>query len=428
MKLLIKNGILIDTKEKTEKRLDVLVEDGLISKLSENISVENIDNIIDANGLYVMPGFIDMHAHFRDPGNLESEDLESGSREAVSGGFTTVCTMSNTVPAVDCVDVINYVNHKAKAVSKINIIQTASLTKGNKGKESVDLEALANNGVLYFCEDGTSMIPSKLLNEIFMEISKYDVLVGTNCEDPEITNDGVINESTTSKTLGLKGIKNITEDAVLARNLCIARHNNIRYHVCHCSTKGSMEIVSMYKSIMKESLSCEVTPHHIYLCDEDIHEDNSNYKTSPPIRGKEDRAALIEGLRNGTIDVIATDHAPHALSYKQLGFRNAPFGTIGMQSAFSICYEALVEKGVLTLAEMVAKMSYNPAMILRLNKGIIEEGRVADICIADLNQRFVLDNNSIKSKSKNSAFINKELHGKIKYTIVNGNIVYSDME
>jgi len=428
MKLLIKNGNIVDPKNKKEFISDILVENSVISKISKNI-IDNSAKILDAKGFHIMPGFIDMYEHLRDPGNIESEDIISGSISAAAGGFTTVCTMPDTVPAVDCTDVLNYVNVKAKDVACVNIIQAVAITKGNEGKKLVDFELLKKSNAKIFSNNPKYFLSADILNNAFYEISKFNHLFIDNCIDINFVKDRVMNESDVSKTLGLKGIKNIAEDSMIARNLFIAMANGINYHIAKCSTKDSLKLISIYKDILKEKITCSVTPHHLCFCDEDIIEDDSNYKTMPPLRSRNDRDALIKGLKNGVIDVIVSGHSPQLLSYKQIGFNNAPFGVISSQTAFSICLENIVDKGILTLPELIAKLSYNPSKILNLdNRGLIEEGNIADICISDINERYILNYETIKSKSKNSPFINKELKGKIKYTLVGGKIVYNDME
>lgn len=428
MKLLIKNGCIVDAEKQKEYVSDILIEDGIICKIDKNIKLDSDYRLVDANGMYVFPGFVDMHAHLRDPGLTDSEDLVSAGNAAASGGFTTVCAMPNTIPAADCVDTINYVNIKSKEVCCVNIIQAAALTVGQKGEQAVDFEDLYKHGVNVFSDDGQIVASAGLMNEIMKEASRLNLLICDNCDDYTLSKDGVMNESLTAKKLELKGKPNIAEDSMLARNLCIAKHNKARYHACHCSTAGSVELISLYKPIMKDKLSAEVTPHHIFLCDEDITEDNADYKMNPPLRSRTDRQALIDGLKDGVIDVIATDHAPHLLPNKQLGFRNAPFGIISLQTAFPICVMSLIDTKILTLPELAAKLSYNPAKILGIDKGVIKEGAAADICVADINEKFVFSYGMIKSKSHNSPFINKELKGRIKSTIVGGEIVYCDME
>ncbi len=428
MKLLIKNGNIVDPKNKKEFVSDILIENSVISKISENIIDVNA-KILDAKGFHIMPGFIDMYEHLRDPGNIESEDIISGSISAAAGGFTTVCTMPDTVPAVDCIDVLNYVNVKAKDVACINIIQAAAITKGNEGKNLVDFNLLGKSGTRVFSNNPKYFLSADVLNKAFYKIAKFNHLFIDNCIDINFIKDGVMNESAVAKKLGLKGIENIAEDSMIARNLFIAMVNGINYHIAKCSTTDSLMLVSMYKDIMKEKLTCSVTPHHLRFCDEDISKDDSNYKTMPPLRSGNDRKALIKGLKDGIIDVIVSGHSPQLLSYKQIGFNNAPFGMIGSQTAFSVCLENIVDKGILTLAELIGKLSYNPSKILNLdNRGLIEEGNIADICISDINEKYILNYETIKSKSKNSPFINKELKGKIKYTLVGGKIVYNDME
>lgn len=428
MRLIIKNGYLVDPKRNIVDKKSILIEGNKIVKISDKIDPDSRDEIIDAAGLYVMPGFIDMNAHLRDPGDTESEDIETASEAAAAGGFTTVCAMPDTRPATDCVDNIKYIKIKSMDLSNINIIPAASLTLGCNGEKLVDFDTLFEYGVRLFSEGSKSVTSAFLMDQIMKKSADLGFLVCDHCEDPLLSRDGVINASEVADNLSLKGIPNIAEDSMLSRNLCIARHHKARYHVCHCSTKGSVELISIYKQLMGGNLSAEVSPNHIFFCDEDITEDDSNFKISPPLRSPEDKKALIEGLKNGTIDVIASNHSPHLLSYKQLGFRNSPFGTISFKTTFSLCVMSLLETGVLTLPELVAKLSYNPARILGLEKGLIQEGLTADLCIADIHQNYIFTADMIKSKSNNSPLINRELKGGIKYTVVNGKIIYKDVK
>lgn len=428
MKLLIKNGLLVNPVNKSIQQQSVLIENGIITNISDSITVLPDTEVIDASNRYVMPGFVDMYADFMDPGNTESEDIESGSLAAAAGGYTTVCAMPNTVPSTDCLDNINYVKYKALDLSNINIIPISSMTKGQNGKEAVDFEELSGHGIRLFSEGKKSVQSAFLMNLILKKAGELGFLICDHCEDEEISQNGVINESEVSRSLNLPGIPNVSEEAMLARNLCLARSNHARYHVSLCSTAGSVELISIYKKLMHERLTASVSPIHLFFCDEDIKEDNADYKVNPPIRSQSDREALINGLRDGIIDVIASNHSPHLYSYKQLGFRNSPFGILNFQTAFSLCVMSLIDTKHLTLPELVCKLSYNPAQIIGLEKGQLTKGSVADICIADINEKYIFHSDSIKSKSKNTPLLNRELKGKIKFTIVNGNIVYKDME
>lgn len=428
MKILIKNGSIVDVLNHNIYVADMIIEDGIISKIGEDLNLSSANEVIDAGGMHIMPGLVDMHAHLQDPGNTDSEDIESGSVAAAAGGYTTVCAMPNTVPAIDSMDTISYVRCKAKALSCIKIIPAASITKGQEGKELVDFHALCRDKVRLFNEDLGSVQSAELMNRALELAAGLGALICDHCEDADIAWGGTINACEAADRLGLKGIPNIAEDAMLARNLSIAKFHNARYHVSRCSTAGSLELISMYKPLMNGGLTAEVTPHHLAMCDGDITEDNADYKISPPLRSAADRDALVEGLKNGIIDVIATDHSPLAFSHKQLGFRNAPFGIIGFQTAFPLCFMKLVDGGVLSLTELIEKMSLNPSRILGLDSGYIQEGKTADLFIADLNERFVFSYEMNKSKSRNSPFIGRELKGKIKCTIANGQIVYIDRE
>lgn len=430
MKLLIKNGNVVDIEKNFVHHVDILIEDHKIKKIAEKIRLNKNEDteIIDAEGLYVMPGFVDMHAHFMDPGDTDSEDIESGSLAAAAGGFTTVCAMPNTKPVTDCLDNINYVKFKAMDLSSINIIPVSSMTLAQNGEKMVDFDELYRNGVRIFSDVSKSVQSALLMNEILDKAEKLGVLICDYCEDSFISRNGVINASETANKLGLTGIPNIAEDSMLARNLYIAHFNKARYHVCHCSTAGSVELISTYKALMKDKLSAEVSITNLFFCDEDIIEDNADFKVKPPIRSKKDRAALLKGLKDGVIDAIVSNHSPHLFSYKQLGFKNAPFGIIGFQTAFSLAVMSLIDTKILSIPELAAKLSYNPAKIIGIDKGLIKEGETADLAIADIKKSYILTPDMIKSKSMNTPLLNKKLKGKIKYTIVNGKIIHKDME
>lgn len=427
MSFLIKNGTITDPENNKTYHADMLIENDKIAKISTHISAEENIRIINADGLYIMPGLIDMNTHLRDPGDSESEDLESGSVAAVAGGFTSICAMPDTIPSVDCLDNINYIKNKASALSLVNVIPISAMTSSRKGEKMVDFDELSKNGIKLFSEGNKSVQSAKLMNEIFKKAASLNITICDHCEDAELSFNGVINESEIADKLELKPISDISELSMMARNIAMANFYKVNYHVCNCSTASAIQLLSMYKTIMNGKLTAEVSPYHIFLSDEDIKEDNANYKTNHPIRSKENKDALIKGLKDGVIDVIATNHSPHAFSYKQLGFRKAPFGIIGLQTAFSICIMSLIDTGILTMPELLMKLSYNPARIIGIERGKIKEGEIADISIADINERYIFNAEMIKSKSKNSPFINRELKGKIKYTIVNGKIVYEDM-
>lgn len=422
MLLLIKNGTVINPGDKTETKADVLVEDGKIKKIAPKQNVK-AERVIDAAGCYVMPGFIDMHVHLRDPGQEEKETVETGSRAAVHGGFTTIVAMPNTRPAVDNADVVNYVHNKAKDVGLVNVLQSGAVTMGQHGKELSDIEAMVEAGIPAISEDGKSVMNAQLYREAMTIASKYDIPVLAHCEDINLVNGGVVNADETTEKMGLKGITNSVEDVIIARDIMLAKETGAALHLCHCSTKDSVELVKLAK---KEGIrvTAEVCPHHFTLTSEDIKPNDANYKMNPPLRTKEDVEALKKGLKDDIMDVIATDHAPHTAIEKGMGIKKAPFGIVGLETAAALTMTELVEKGYLTIMQMAEKMSYNPAKILGLDKGVVEEGKTADLVVFDPKKEYVIDPQNFCSKGKNTPFAGKKVKGQVMATVVNGEIAY----
>lgn len=422
MLLLIKNGTVINPGDKTEVKADVLVEDGMIKKIAPKQTVK-ADRVVDAAGCYVMPGFIDMHVHLRDPGLEHKETVETGAKAAVHGGFTTVVAMPNTKPVVDNADVVNYVHNKAKTVGLAHVLQAGAVTKGQRGEELSDIEEMVEAGIPGISEDGKSVMNAQLYREAMTLAMKYDIPVLAHCEDINLVNGGVVNADETTEQMGLKGITNSVEDIIVARDIMLAKETGAALHLCHCSTKDSVRMVELAK---KEGIrvTAEVCPHHFILTSEDIKEEDANYKMNPPLRTKEDVEALKEGLKADIMDVIATDHAPHTAIEKGVGIRKAPFGIVGLETAAALTMTELVDKGYLTLMQMAEKMSYNPAKILGLDKGVVEEGKPADLVVFNTKKEYTIDPNTFYSKGKNTPFAGKKVKGMVMATIVDGKVVY----
>ena len=413
MKLLIKNGTVINPGDKKITKADVLVTDGVISKVASGLK-DAADETYDAKGCYVMPGFIDLHVHLRDPGLEYKEDIQTGGAAALHGGFTTIVAMPNTKPVADKPDVINYVKNKAAAVTKVHVLQAGAVTKGQKGEELSDIRGMAAAGSPAISEDGKSV----------MKIAAEEGLaVLAHCEDINMVHGGVLNADAKSKELGFAGITNSVEDVIVARDILLAKETGVRLHLCHCSTKDSVRMVELAK---EEGLpvTAEVCPHHFCMTSDDITEDDANYKMNPPLRTKEDVEALKKGLADDIMDVIATDHAPHAAREKEQGIQKAPFGIVGLETAAALTYTELVKPGILTPMQMAEKMSYNPAKVLGLEKGTVAEGSHADLTIFDPECEWVIDPAEFLSKGKNTPFGGKKVTGKVKATIVDGEIAY----
>ena len=423
MKTLIKNGRVIDPATNTDKVMNILVEDDKIADRFEGVKAVEADEVIDANGMYVMPGFIDLHVHLREPGFEHKEDIESGSKAAAKGGFTSVCCMPNTKPATDSKEVVSYIVNKAKEVAPINVLVVGAVTKGQAGCELADIEGMKEAGIVAISEDGKSVMNANLYREGMKEAARLGLPVLAHCEDITMVDGGVINAGAKASELGFRGISNAVEDVIVARDILIAKETGARLHLCHCSTEDSVKMLAKAK---EEGLPVtgEVCPHHFTLCEEDIKEDDSNYKMNPPIRGRADLEALIKGIGDDVFDAIATDHAPHHADEKAKGIEKAPFGIVGSETALALTMTELVDKGVITPYQMAAKMSYNPAKILGIDKGSLEVSKVADIVIVDPNAEYEIDVNDFVSKGKNTPFNGYKVKGRVVRTICGGKTVY----
>lgn len=422
MLLLIQKGTVVNPADQTETVADVLVEDGIIKKIAPGQKVK-ADRVVDASGCYVMPGFIDMHVHLRDPGQEHKETVETGARAAACGGFTTIVAMPNTKPVVDNADVVHYVRNKAADMRLVNILQTGAVTRGQRGEQLSDIEAMVEAGIPALSEDGRTVMNAQLYREAMTLALKYDIPILAHCEDANMVGKGVVNADKAMKKLGFAGISNAVEDVIVARDIMLAKETGAALHLCHCSTKDSVRMVELAK---QEGIrvTAEVCPHHFALTSADIPGDDANYKMNPPLRTKRDMEALREGLKSGIIDVIATDHAPHTPIEKGVGIKKAPFGVVGLETAASVTMTELVDKGYLTIVQMAEKMSYNPAKILGLDKGIVEEGKAADLVVFHPGKEYVIDPDDFQSKGRNTPFAGKKVKGMVMATIVDGRVIY----
>lgn len=440
MTILIKNGRVINPATQMDAVADVWVENGKVERIEKDIKAK-ADQEIDAKDCFVMPGFIDMHVHLRDPGYERKETVETGCRAAAHGGFTTILAMPNTNPVVDNPDVVNYVHHKARTMGAVNVLQVGAVTKGQEGMELSDIEGMVKAGIPAISEDGKSVMNAELYQRAMEMAAKLGIVVLAHCEDKNLVNGGVVNQDAHAAELGLKGISNTVEDVIIARDIMLSKDVGARLHLCHCSTAGSVKMVKYAKS-EHMAVTAEVCPHHFTLTSDDIHkieptmdaerkvaieaDADTNFKMNPPLRTKEDVQALKEGLRDDIMDVIATDHAPHTFDEKNTTMKKAPFGIVGLETAASLTYTELVEQGYLTPMQMAEKMSYNPAKIIGIDKGNIEPGKVADIVIFDPNKKYTVDKNTFQSKGKNTPFHGRQVTGKVRATIVDGQVVYQE--
>ena len=425
MGILIRGGRLIDAATQMDKIGDIYLDGGKIQKIGSKLEPKGKDDkIIDAKGMVVMPGLVDLHVHLRDPGQTEKEDIESGSKAAARGGVTTLVAMPNTKPVIDSPDRANYVKYKAAEVSPVHVLQAGAMTKGELGEELSDIAGMAAAGVPVLSEDGKSVMKASLCKQAFQEAVKAGLPIFDHCEDMTLRGDGCMNDDENARRLGLPGICNSTEDTIAARDSILAIETGARLHLCHCSTKGVALMMKMLQAEGIQNVTAEVCPHHFILTSDDIERDDPNYKMNPPLRTKEDVDALIEGLKKGYIQVISTDHAPHTQKDKTGSMRTAAFGIVGIETSFALSYTELVETGILTLTQLVEKMSYNPSQILGLDCGTLQEGHPADVVIADIDHSYIIHKADFVSKGKNTPFEGKEVKGKILYTICDGKLVY----
>lgn len=422
MGTLIRNGRVIDPASGKDGIYDVLIEDGTIVSVDASIPEGNND-IIDAAGCFVMPGLVDLHVHFREPGFEYKETIKTGSMAAAHGGVTTVFPMPNTKPVIDSVDMYDKVQTIIDRDAVVNVHQVASVTLGQQGETPVDIAALKKAGCIAISEDGKSVMNSQVYREAMKAAAAEDVLVMAHCEDKNLVNGGALNEGVASRRYHVNGITNAVEDVIVARDILLSKETGCRLHLCHCSTADSVKLI---KAAKDEGLKVtgEVCPHHFMLCDEDIIEDNADYKMNPPLRSRADMEAVREGLRNGTMDVISTDHAPHSAEEKAKPIGAAPFGITGIETSLCLTYTGLVLTGILTPMQMVEKMSYNPAKIAGIDRGTLLPGRPADIIIVNVDDEIVIDRNDFVSKGHNTPFDGYKVKGIVEYTIVGGKIVY----
>ena len=421
MKILIKNGHIIDPANNVNKIADLLIENGKIAEIKENIS-ENYDEIIDAEGMYVAPGFIDPHVHLRDPGLTHKEDIITGTNAAAAGGFTGVACMPNTKPVIDNEETIKYILDKAKD-AKARVYPIASITKGMKGEEMNDFEALYKAGAIAVSDDGRPVENAAMQQKAMETAEKLNIPIISHCEDLKIINGGIINKGEVSEKLGIKGMDRTSEDSITAREIAIAEGTDTSIHIAHVSTWGSVGIIRDAKA-RGVKVTCETAPHYMIFTDKELLKENANFRMSPPLRTEKDRQAVIRGIADGTFDMIATDHAPHAPEEKS-DFKKAPNGIIGLETSFAAAYTALVKEKVISVNRLVELMSTNPAKMLRVKGGNLTIGETADIVIFK-DEKWTFTEDKIHSKSKNSPFIGMEFDGKVKYTILNGNITYKD--
>jgi dihydroorotase len=422
MNLLIKGGRVIDPSQQIDEVLDVLVADGKIRELGKGLKPANDCEVVDATGLLVTPGLIDMHVHLRDPGQEYKEDVVTGTSAAASGGFTSVACMPNTKPVNDNKAVTAYILSMAKTAGLVNIFPVGAITQGGKGEFLAEMGDLKEAGCVAVSDDGKPVVNSELMRRALEYAKGMNIMLISHSEDPSLVGEGVMNEGFTSTELGLKGISRVAEDAAVARDVYLAEFTDSPIHIAHVSTKGALSIIRDAKA-RGVKVTCETAPHYFTLTDDAVRGYDTNAKMNPPLREHMDVQAIKDGLRDGTIDAIATDHAPHHSDEKDLEFNLALNGIIGLETSLPLSLE-LVEEKVLDFKAIVEKMSLNPAKILGIDRGTLKVGAVADVTVIDPDAEWVYGEEKICSKSKNSPFIGMQMKGQAVYTIVSGKIVY----
>ncbi|NQU19226.1 dihydroorotase [bacterium] len=420
--ILIKNGRVVDPVNDTDKEQDVLLDDGKIFKLAKNIK-EKADQVIDARGKIVMPGIVDMHVHLREPGREDKETVRSATKAGLKGGVTSILAMPNTQPAIDTVGNIKLLKAIIKKSAQANVFISGAITVGRLGRELTSISDLKKEGILAITDDGSSVDEEELLLKALTEAKENKVLTICHCEDKALSHNGVVNLGFTSTILGLRGISNESEYKRVERDIKIAEKAGASIHIAHVSCKESVDIIARAKK-KGIRVSAETAPHYFSLDETALLGYDTKMKINPPLRNKDDVVAIREGLKSGVIDVIASDHAPHTDSEKDIEFDHAEFGTIGLETELAVSITELISSGLLNWPGLAKKLTYNPSRILGLDKGTLKEGSAADIIIVDPDKEWTLKRQDFISKSKNSVFIGKKLKGRVDYTILKGKIVF----
>lgn len=424
MSILLKNGTIIDYASNTNEKFDVLISDNKIEKIAKNIELSSADEVIDCTDLLIMPGMIDMHCHLREPGGEHKETIETGCHSAVKGGFTTICPMPNTKPTPDSAIVLEKIINEAKRVNLCNVLPFSSVTKGEEGKELVNFREQKLAGAIAFSDDGRPVENARMIREAMIKANEIGSFISEHCEEKSVSS-GAINAGKVAEKLGVEGVLPEAEEIMASRDIVIAETNNLHTHICHISTQTS---VNMIRDAKKRGVkvTCETCPHYYSFTEDEVLISGVNAKMNPPLRTEKDRQAIIQGLKDGTIDAIITDHAPHTEEEKAKGLATAPNGIIGFETALAATITNVIKPGLLNYMDMVRVMSYTPAKILGINRGEIKDGEIADLTIFDPNKEYVYSKESIVSKSKNTPWIGKKLIGEVEYTICNGKVVYSN--
>src|SRR5271157_2929092 len=422
MSIVIKNGRVIDPASQTDRVADVLIVDGRVAGVAPNLSSPKAE-VFDATGMIVAPGFIDMHVHLREPGFEHAETIESGSRAAAAGGFTSICCMPNTKPVNDSAMVTSYIVGQARSKALVNVFPIGAITKGSAGEELAAIGAMKAAGAVAISDDGQPVMNSRVMRRAMEFARSYGLPVIDHCEDLNLSGGGDMHEGAKSVRWGLRGIPAAAEDIMVARDLLLAQLTGARYHVAHVSTRNAIGMVQ-YARQKGLPVTCEATPHHFALADEDMAPYDSNYKMKPPLRSTGDRGAVVDGIANGSVTAIASDHAPHPGSEKMQEFERCPFGIIGLETAIALALEVLVHPGRITLNRMVELFTTGPDAVLRLGRGTLASGAPGDVTVFSTDVSWTYDVNQSFSRSRNSPFHGRTFHGGPVATVVNGQLAW----
>jgi dihydroorotase len=422
-RILIKGARVIDPGSKLDAKRDILIKERRIARIEKSVT-DRKARVVNARDLIVVPGLIDLHCHLRDPGRPDEETIGTGSHAAVAGGFTAICCMPNTDPVIDNDGIVNYIYKEAARVGLCDVFPIGSITKGRGGRELTEFGELLEAGAKGFSDDGDTVADNNIFRHALEYSRVFDVPIFEHPIDKNLAQDGLMNEGLVSTRLGLKGSPAIAEELIVARDLLLAKFTGARLHLCHISTEGAVELIRKAK---REGIrvTCETCPHYFYFNDEVLESFDANYKVNPPIRSEADRQAIIEGLKDGTIDCIATDHAPHCQAEKELEFANAPYGMIGFETAVSLIIMELINKQNMSWLDVIRKMTVNPAKLIGVMTANMTQGTVANITMIGPDKKWKVSEDNIKSRSKNTPLLGKELKGRVKHVVIKGTIKYA---
>lgn len=424
MKILIKNGRIIEPEKGLDKQQDIFIKDAVIVAVAEDIN-EKADLTIDANNKIVMPGIVDMHVHLREPGREDKETVLSATKAGLKGGVTSMLSMPNTYPSIDCVANVRMLKAIIKKTAQANVFISGTITLGRLGKELTDISCLKKEGVLAITDDGSSVDDEKLFLKALKIAKQQCVVVISHCEDRILSNNGVVNLGIVSTILGLRGISKESEYRRVERDVSLAEKADTPIHIAHVSCKESVDIIARAKK-RGIRISAETAPHYFALDERAVLGYDTNKKINPPLRNKADVEAIRDGLKKGIVDVISSDHAPHTENEKDIEFDHAEFGSVGLETELAVSITELIEPGILNWLELVRKLTFNPAKILGIDRGTLKKSSIADVVIVDPHKEWVVERGELVSKSKNSCFLGRKLKGKVEYTICAGKVVYKE--